>query len=97
MLASAARASPSSALMSCSSAKECVVDVAVKTDVASSDSDGAKALTSLHDPYEFNMKTEEIVGLPVKKIKLEKVIVIVLHMKAVAFDIFHCWIVSDES
>lgn len=80
MLASSARASPSSTSMNCSSAKDCVVDVAVKMDVASCDGDGAKALTSVHDPYEFNMKTEEeeSVGLPVKKVKLEKVIVMVL-------------------
>lgn len=32
-----------------------------------------KILTSSADPYEFNMKTEDTVGLPVKKIKLDRV------------------------
>lgn len=48
------------------------MDVTLKSD-ASNDGSLPKILTSSADPYEFNMKTEDTVGLPVKKIKLDRV------------------------
>lgn len=49
------------------------VDAVPKSDASSGDGGPPKISTSSSDPYEFNMKTEDTVGLPVKKLKLDRV------------------------
>lgn len=54
--------------------KETVDAAAVlKSDSLAGDGGPPKISASSSDPYEFNMKTEDTVGLPVKKMKLDRV------------------------